>query len=46
MDQPKDKTELTILIDPKHKTEYCITPSGCYIKKSHEIAQKGTKSEV
>lgn len=35
MDQPKDKTELTILIDPKHKTEYCITPRGCYIKRNN-----------
>lgn len=32
MDQPKEKTELTLLIDPKHKTEYCIAPGRCYIK--------------
>lgn len=40
MDQPKDKTELTIMIDPKHKTEYCITPSRCYIKRNNLKGEK------
>ena len=41
MDQPKDKTELTLLIDPKHKTEYCITNGRSYIRT--RITAKGDK---
>lgn len=36
MDQPKDKNQqLSIVVDRKHKTKYCITPSRCYIKRNN-----------
>ena len=41
MDQPKEKTELTLLIDPKHKTEYCIANNRSYIKS--RVFLKGEK---
>lgn len=42
MNKPDDKNQqLSIVVDRKHKTEYCITPSRCYIKKNQMI--KGEK---
>ena len=41
MDQPKEKTELTLLIDRKHGTTYCINSNGRSYIKPNQI--KGEK---
>lgn len=40
----KEQTRLSIIVDKKHNTVYCIEPNGrSYIKKSTENNPKGDR---
>lgn len=45
MEKPKtEQTRLSIVVDKKHNTVYCIEPNGrSYIKKSTENNPKGDR---